>query len=252
MGDFRIPYGFALGRLNNFFAKTDGLFAESDATPDVTNGSLFFSNNTSNTTITNFDLTSVSGAASIAGLFEGKVITVMFLDGSTRLANAAPLYLAGSNGLQGAGNIISLLYHNSGWYETSRNYNQSNVISVDSNALKTVSNTFPNASTGNVIVRGRGEHVVIKLFHEAGSDFALRRAIGGEEGQRLTILAAGGSHSLVICNSAAADTFIVMSSGSSTQFRLVGSAAISFLYNVNKWHEITPVVAGTGGVSTAV
>ena len=92
MGDFRI-YNLALGRQNNFFARTDNVFSQSDTTPDVTNGIVWFSNNTSNTTITGFDLSSTSQAGNNAGNFEGKVIRVFFLDGSTRLANAAPLYL---------------------------------------------------------------------------------------------------------------------------------------------------------------
>lgn len=251
MSDFRI-YNLALGRLNNFFARTDNVFAQSDATPDVTSGVLFFSNNTSNTTITNFDLTSVSQSGNNAGQFEGKQIGVFFLDGSTRLVNGGRLVLASSNGLQGEGNYLELLYHNSSWYETTRSYNQSNVITVDSNALKTVSNTFPNASTGNVIIAGRGNFPVIKMLHSTGSNFALRRLIGGEEGQHVTIIAAGASDSLVIVNSDATDTFICMSSGSATQFRLTSSAAVTFVYNNRRWHEITPVVSGTGGISTAL
>ena len=146
MGDFRIPYGMALGKYNNFFATTSNVFSESDVTPDVTLGSLFFSNNTSNTTITNFDVTGF-GAGSQAGQFEGKVIEVVFLDGSTRLANASPLILAGSNGLQGANNSIRLAYHNSSWIELNRSYNASNVISVDSTTWNTINNIFINSST---------------------------------------------------------------------------------------------------------
>lgn len=251
MSDFRL-YNMALGRLNNFFVRTDNLFAESDTTPDVTQGVYFFSNNTSNTTITNFDLTSVSQAGNNAGGFEGKQITVMFLDGSTRLANSTRLVLSDSNGFQVVNGQIGFLYHNSAWYETTRAYNASNVITVDSNTLKTVSNTFPNASTGNVIIGGRANNIVIKMLHSTGSNWTLARAIGGEEGQHLTILAAGASHSLVVVNSNAADTFICTSSASSTQFRLVSSAAITFVYNNLRWHEITPIISGTGGISTAV
>ena len=251
MSDFRL-YNMALGRLNNFFVRTDNLFAESDTTPDVTQGVVFFSNNTSNTTITNFDLTSVSQMGNNAGAFEGKKIHVFFIDGSTRLVNGGPLVLASSNGLQGTNAYIELLYHNSSWIETGRSYNQSNVIRVDSNALKTVSNTFPNASTGNIIVAGRGNHTVIKMFHETGSNVAIRRVIGGEEGQFITLLAAGASHSLVIVNSDAADTLISTTSASATQFRLVSSAAVTFVYNNRRWHEIAPIVSGTGGISTAV
>ena len=105
MGDTRFKNGLALGSYNNFYATTAGVFAQADTTPDVTDGVLFYSNNTSNTTITHFDLTVVGGGAgSNAGAFEGKVIKVIFLDNSTGLANTGNLKLATSDNLQGKNN----------------------------------------------------------------------------------------------------------------------------------------------------
>src|SRR3990167_4222905 len=157
MGDTRYKGGLAYGPYANFFATTANVFSQAAATPDVTNGNLFFSNNTSTTIITNFDLQAPPGdtSATYHQQYEGKVIRVIFLDNSTSLANASPLVLATSDNIQGANNSIELLYHNSSWIEFSRSQNQSNFITVDSRTWLTVSNVVPNASTGNIIIRGR-------------------------------------------------------------------------------------------------
>ena len=64
--NFRVRYGLALGRENNFYtgifgqkgylAGTDGLFAQGNTAPDVTLGNLFYSNNSVNTIINNFTI----------------------------------------------------------------------------------------------------------------------------------------------------------------------------------------------------
>ena len=246
MGDTRFKNGLALGSYNNFYATTAGVFAQADTTPDVTDGVLFYSNNTSNTTITHFDLTEVGGGAgSNAGAFEGKVIKVIFLDNSTGLANTGNLKLATSDNLQGKNNWIELIYHNSAWIECGRSLNQSNFITVDSRTWLVASDVVPNVSTGNVIIRGRGPHVTLNLVHDSTGNLALRRAIGGYDGQLLTIIAGGDSQSLVIVNSAAADTFVCVTSASSTQFRLATSASVTFVKYLNKWHELVPIFSNS-------
>src|SRR3990167_1933715 len=254
MGDTRFKGGLAFGPYNNFFATSSNILPEGDTTPDVTNGNLFFSNNSTNTTITHFDLTVTGGGAgSNAGAFEGKEIKVFFLDDSTRLVNGGRLSLAGSNGLQGPNNNITLIYHNSSWLETGRSYNLSDVITFSSAGWLTANgNPVMNASTGNVNVTGRGKHIVIKHLAEASSAIALRRLVGGEEGMHATVIAVGGSHSLVIVNSDASDTFISTSSAGATQFRLVSSAAILFVYNNRRWHEVTAVNVSSGAAVSGV
>ena len=224
MADFRIPYGIAYGKVNNFFARTDNVFAEADTTPDVTLGSLFFSNNSTNTTITNFDLTSVSQAGNNAGIFEGKQITVMFLDTSTSLASGVGLNLAGSDGLSGVNSVISLLYHNSAWTELHRSRNVSDVLTVTSAGL-----------TGTGQIDARGKTLVITTA-TAGSANVVRTAINGEQGQRLTIYNGGSAMTLVV-NSAASNTFVSSSSTGAATMVVVGSAAFSFIRIGNFWVE---------------
>lgn len=243
MADFRVPYGFAYGKVNNFFARTDSIFSEADTTPDVTLGSLWFSNNSTNTTITHFDLSvtgpipGMSGHGNYAGGFEGKEINVMFLDGSTRLVNGGNLILSTSDGLQGSNNSIRLIYHNSAWIEFSRSYNNSSIVSASSLNL---------GVAGIVSVIGNAK--LVQISAEAGTNSILRRATGGEQGQVITLIASGGSDALIVVNSAASDTFVTTSSqNSATQFRLASSAAISFVRYLSKWIEIRPVSGNSSG-----
>lgn len=229
MGDFRIVNGWGLGRYANFFATSDNIFGQADTTPDVTNGALFFSNNTGNTTITHFDLTPQAGntGGTWHQQFQGKRITVLFLDNSTRLANGGRLMLSSSDGLQGANNSIELLYHNSAWIELGRSQNTTDVIAVTSASL---------GEAGEIDTRGR------KLFTTsatAGSAAIIRRAINGEQGQKLTIFNGGSSMTLVV-NSAAANTFVSSSSTGAATMVVVGSAAFSFIFIGNKWIEERP------------
>ena len=238
MGDTRFRDGLALGRFANFFARSDNVFGQADATPDVTLGNLFFSNNTSNTTITHFNLTTVGpipGGAAIenfAQQYEGKIIHCIFLDDSTRLVNGGRLILASSDGLQGLNNAISLIYHNSAWIELYRSYNQSSVVQATSANL---------GGAGTVTITGRGPSVVIRVDAAASSAGVLRRAIGGEQGQLVHIVASAGSDALIIVGSDAADTFIATSTTSATQFRLASSAVVSFVRVADKWREIRPI-----------
>lgn len=227
MGQFRLVNGVALGPANNFFATSANVFSEADATPDVTNGNLFFSNNTSTTVITHFDVRSTSDAGNNAGSFEGKVITVFFLDDSTSLANTGQFLLAGSDGLQGANSVISLLYHNSSWTELHRSRNISDVLAVTSASL---------GGAGQIDARGRR---LVTTSATAGSAAVIRTAINGEQGQLLTIYNGGSSMTLVV-NSAAANTFVSSSSASAGTMVVVGSAAFSFIRIGNKWIEERP------------
>ena len=247
-GDTRFKNGVALGPYNNFFATSANIFAENDTTPDVSLSSLYFSNNSTNTAITDFEFTTVSQAGNNAGSAEGKLLRVVLLDNSTSILSSNRIVLHGSNNLAGLNNTLDLVYHNSAWIEFGRSYNQSNIISVDTNGIKTVGNVFPNASTGNVIITGRGPSVIIRMLHDSTGNWTMRRAIGGQQGDFLTLYAGGDSHSLVIVNSAAADTFVCNTSASSTQFRLVGSAAITFIRVLNKWHEISSISPNSSNI----
>lgn len=249
MGQFRFVNGVALGPENNFAATSANVFSQGDATPDVTNGNLFFTNNASTTTITHFDLSAPGGGAgNNAGGFEGKVITIVMLDNSTNITSNARIAIANSSSITGLNTIVDFVYHNSSWIQRSVSVNQNgNFISVDSNSIKNGTTMYPNASTGNIVVTGLGDNITLNLLHDSTGPWALRRVIGSVPGTILNLICGGDSQALVIVNSAAADTFVCQSSASSTQFRLVTSAAISFVRGLSKWHEIGNVWSATNG-----
>lgn len=187
MGDTRIRYGLAYGRMNNFttgyagqrgyLAGTDGLFINGDTTPDVTNGFLFYTNNTAATTISHFDvLHPVGTGGNIAPLFEGKVIKVFFLDTNTTLSGAQ-LILANSDNNFTVNSTLEMLYHNSAWYE------------IDRVSVKPTSTTFNIVSSNGTAqffdATGVGPIVILK----GTTDVALLRSIsGGYTGQIITMI----------------------------------------------------------------
>lgn len=140
MGDFRIRYGMALGRQNNFYAGisgqkgylagTDGLFAQGNTAPDITVGNLFYTNNSSATIINSFTLQHPSqGSGNVAGLYEGKLINIVFLDSNTTLSGSR-FFLSSTNNTFGANSVIELIYHNSGFYEMGRSNVYSDMVSL--------------------------------------------------------------------------------------------------------------------------
>lgn len=122
MGQNRCIYGSAYGFQNNWTALVRGgtahTLAQADTTPDVTDGTLWYSINSGATTITHFDLMTVNSGY---GLLEGKYIKVLFTDANTTIQNNSQLVLAGSADVTfNANGYLGLIYHNSAWIETDR------------------------------------------------------------------------------------------------------------------------------------
>lgn len=160
MGPTRFPYGTGKGFVNNFNYRgtTANLFAESDATPDVTTGDIFYANNTTSTVITHFDLQDYGNRSAN---YEGKIITVFFIDNSSQLANGGRMFLNGSDDLLGANHSITLMHSRSAWYELERSKPNQNsgfatFAAAGSSALTVTKDTqfiFMNA-TANTIIAG--------------------------------------------------------------------------------------------------
>jgi hypothetical protein len=224
--DFRFVNGVARGPYANFFTRTDNLFSQSDATPDVTLGNLWYSANTSATTITNFDLSYVCGP-NYAQHFEGKEITVWLLDSNTTIqGNNSSIYLAGTDAaLVGANTLVRFLYHNSAWYEAGgRTTHVDSVVTIQSNQLGVV---------GSLDASNRK---VVRVLSAAASNSAIRLATGGEQGQELSLFAVGSTFTLTV-NSAAANTFVLTSSAATTSFLVNLSGLLKFTYLGNQWIE---------------
>ena len=189
MGDFRIKYGSAIGALNNFYARTDNLFTSGDTTPDVTNGCLFYTLNTSTTTITHFDLTNVSASGNVSGHFEGKLIKVIFLDTATTITPSGRMILqSDSSNTFRVNSSSDFVYHNSAWLEFSRSAPYgvevtTQLLSGASDALNVLNNTrlviVNGASATNIIQSISGGYIgqVIRLVH-IGSNTAKLSSAG--------------------------------------------------------------------------
>ena len=116
MSDFRIRYGLALGPYGSAGATSAShLITPGDTTPDVTLGAFFVTANTSATTITYFDVVGGGGVDSTAN--NGKVISILFQDNLTTIANAGQIFYAGTQAAFTSGQTVSFIYYNSAFYQ---------------------------------------------------------------------------------------------------------------------------------------
>ena len=209
MADFRLKHGVARGPVGNFYARSDNVFASTDATPDVSDGNLFYTNNASATSITHFD---ISGANPVSEHW-GKEIRVLHLDGNTTYVNGGQLRLMQGQSINpAAGAVFNFTYANSVWYETYRSFNTANIIEVSSSSI--------GAGAGVVTI---GPHVEqLNITVAANSAFTLRQVLGGYQGQTIRLFAVN-SAILLACNSAGAHGSFVESSSGGTAHNIVGS-----------------------------
>jgi len=223
MGPTRFPYGQAKGFVNNFNYRstTANLITSGDTTPDVTTGELFYTNNTSNTVITHFDL---QDYANRAANYEGKIITVFFLDDSTNLANAGNLYLAGTSTLNQTNASITLMHSRSGWYELERSVpSRSDVVTASAGTAASV--TVDNATK-------------LIIFTGVSAAQQIKAISGGYQGQVLTLTASntGGitSYAMTGGNIVFAGT---------NAFALVTNNALQLQKIGSSWRHLSPGTA---------
>lgn len=177
MSDTRFPYGFALGKINNFIARTDNVFTESDTTPDVSLGSLFYTNNSSATVISYFDLpVPGGGAASNAAAFEGKMFWLVHLDSQTSFTRSAVLECGNGTFNPPSQSVTHWMFHNSAWYEISRGAGgQGNQTATQ----------LVGAATSTINVKDR---TVILLNNSDAGVSVIHQFLGGEPGQIVTLV----------------------------------------------------------------
>ena len=174
MSDFRIRYGLALGPYGTAAASSAGhLIVPGDTTPDVSLGSFFVTANTSATAITYFDVLGDAGIPSTAA--NGKVITILFQDNLTTIANAGQIFYAGSQAAFTSSQTVSFIYYNSAWFQ----YPNSGVIGredVKTYTLAAGSAALNVAGVRTAIVTPSGGAITILGFS------------GGVIGQYVTVL----------------------------------------------------------------
>jgi hypothetical protein len=134
MSDTRF-YSLALGKYNNFKAKTDGLIAQADTTPDVSMWSLLYANNSAAVTITDFD-----------GGEEGKIIHLINLGSDLTLTRGTELLVADSSVLV-KNDSITLINHNTAWYELTRSH-----IATQGVITAGVTDSAPSVKNASVLI----------------------------------------------------------------------------------------------------
>ena len=186
MGPTRFPYGQAHGFVNqfNYRGTTAGNITGSTA-PNVTEGDLFYANNTDALTITNFIL---SDTGNRLAEYEGKAIKVFFLDTATRIDNAAPLVLAGTDNLRvgtaSAGVSWLQLMHSRGtWYETGRSQPHRSTVST----LAINANSSANVDGVKLLI----------LNNTGATTTALIALSGGQVGQEINVISQGSNVNVI-------------------------------------------------------
>ena len=226
MGPTRFPYGVGYGFVNNFnYRGTTAGDISATATPNVTIGDLFYANNTDSLTITNLLL---DDTANRAANYEGKVVRLFFLDTATRIANAAPLFLNGTDNLAvgGGGGVsyIELMQSRGTWYEIAR--------------------STPNRSTAQTYLVGPASSInvdgtLVALVQNTGSTTKFISAFsGGQVGQELTLMRLGSN---VVVVQTGGNILIAATNA----YLLNASGAYQFVKeNATNWRMITTGTAG--------
>lgn len=160
-------YSLALGREKNFNARTDGLIAAADTTPDVSLYSLLY--NSSTNTISYFH-----------NAVEGQIIHVINLVDEQLLFSGAQMKVSDSAGLWNATDNITFISHNSSFYEISRSASGGSRVVT--------------AAAGDNTPSVKGAEVLV--LNSAGL-YQISDLDDAHEGQKLTILNIGVAASLL-------------------------------------------------------
>ena len=194
-------YSLALGKLDNFKARTDGLIAQADTTPDVSMYSLLYANNSANVSITDFD----NGS-------EGQIVCIINVGSDLSFTRSSTMLVSDSSNLVKDDNI-SFIKHASAWYELSRSHSANSAIKFSSELA--ADNAYVDVTGAKVLVINNSGATVL-----AGLS-------GGYVGQVLTVVntlsAVTLSHNALLLNEASAGVgYVLITSGAVDLIHLKG------------------------------
>lgn len=226
MGPTRFNQGVARGFVNQFnYRGTTAGNISGTATPNVTLGDLFYTNNTGVVTITNFIL---DDTANRIREYEGKIFRVVTIDSATQFANSGTIFLQDTGNLTARGSI-DFMFSNGDFIETGRSR-------VSRNVFATV--LLGSAGSANV---DNGTRFL--LFQAVSSAVQLKAISGGYVGQEITILSPAALNSGGI-------TAVIMTGGNivfpgTNMVAVQTNAGISFTKVANNdWRYLQPGTAG--------
>lgn len=238
MGPTRFPYGQALGFANQFgftvgpsISGTAGLLSGSTA-PNVTLGGLFYFDNTATLTVTNLIL---DDTANRAAQYEGKVVRLFFIDNSTQIANAAPLFLSSTDNLAfgaraGGFSFIELMQSRGSWYELSRSQGSRSEVT-----------TFVTNAQSSLNMDG----VRVAILNNTGSTTnKIIGLSGGQIGQEVTFMNIGSNPVILIGGVGVATSSNMIMVGSNSLL-VDASGTYKFIKHTDLgWRALTITSAG--------
>jgi hypothetical protein len=195
-------HGLALGKYNNFYARTDGLIAESDAAPDVSMYSLLYANNSATTVVKDFS----NGA-------EGQIVCVINVGSDLSFARGTNMLVSDSSNLVKDDSII-FIKHKTSWYELCRKHTANSEIKY---AIE--------LSADNASIVGGVANAKVLIIHNSGAT-VLTGLSGGYIGQILTVVNVGSavtlSHNALILNQGSAGVGFVMAQSAAVTLIHIG------------------------------
>jgi hypothetical protein len=191
-------YSIAFGREKNFNARTDGLISAGDTTPDVSLYSLLYANTAGMLNVSYFD-----------NAQEGQLVHLINLGAGIVNIAGAQMVVKDSANLS-TSDSITMINHNSSWYEVSRSHN----VSTENITTAAQTNSAPSVKNAAVLVLTSTAPLLIKGIS------------GGYEGQRITIVKVNS------CYNTLSNGLAVFISGTAGNFVMNPSSTIAAtLYN---------------------
>ena len=206
MSDFRIRYGMAFGPFGTISTTSaQFLLPPQDATPDVSLGTYWLTNNTSAVVYTFFDGTQQGG---VVGPEEGKMIVIRFQDANTTIVNGGRIFLAQSGGAFRSGEVIGLIHSNSAWYEMFRAENAQGAITASNVGAASVA---PNVDGVQTLIL-TATAAAVTLLSLSGGEIGQRVVVVQNSSNTITVTTGGNialaGTSDVVMNASGAYTFI--------------------------------------------
>lgn len=172
MSDFRVQYGMAFGKYGPASAVSGGmLFPANDATPEVSSGTFFLTNNDAATAVSYFDVIAPGGLTSLN--HNGKVVKILVNDNNTTFVNGGQIFLPGTGAAMTSGTVVEFVYYNSAWYCTNLTEN----LRSDVQNVTVLGTGAPSVADARLII----------LTGSGGTTSVITGLSGGYPGQTVTI-----------------------------------------------------------------
>ena len=211
MSDTRVSkHGFAWGWYGGAgITSANYLLPPQDATPDVTNGCFFVTNNTSAVTYSYFDLAGFNPTDR-----NGKYIMIHFRDANTTVQNSGQIWLTDTQGALPANSTLELVYYNSAWVEVGRS-SVDQTPQAAQGAIRSVSYSFSGTIGGAMLNVTTAQ----RIYVTASAVGNVTGFAGGVSNQAVDLIVVAPSSSMFLTESAGVltipgtGTFLLSQSG---------------------------------------